>query len=128
VSTYPVFVFERRREVEIENPDFELAGTLRFNTFGRRRPTRRQLLELEEIIRGLTNDARAGRLPLDCVVVGWGGVGLKPLDAADVTDETVMRPWIRRAFTTAVRVTRSDECATSAGNERIWKTPERTPL
>ena len=106
---FPVFVFERRRELEIENPDFELAGTLRFNTFGRRSPTRRQQLELKEIIRGLTHDARSGRLPLDGrIVVGWGG-GLKPLDGADETDETdetIMGPWRRRAFVVAVRVTR----------------------
>ena len=125
MSTYPVFVFERR-EVEIESQDTVLAGTLRLNTFGRRRPTRRQRLECVEIIRGLTHDAQAGRIKPGGKVIGWPGDGRKPLNAADVDDEVVMGPWIRRAFTTAVRVTRSDECATSAGNERILGY-ERTP-
>ena len=117
---FPVFVFERRRELEIENPDFELAGTLRFNTFGRRSPTRRQQLELAKIIHRLTHDARSGRLPLDGrIVVGWGG-GLKPPDAADVTDETVMGPWRRRAFVVAVRVNCAwGDCMTGDGGERM---------
>jgi hypothetical protein len=95
---------------------------LRFNTFGQRSPTRRQQLELKEIIRGLTHDARSGRLPLDGrIVVGWGG-GLKPLDAADVTDETVMGPWRRRAFVVAVRVTHEwADCMTGGGGTRMLR-------
>ena len=55
MSVFPVFVLQRHRE--IENQDLILAGRLWLNTFGRRRPTRRQ-----RIIRGLTNDAQASRM------------------------------------------------------------------
>ena len=70
-SVFPVFVFERRHE--IETSERTLAGGLSLNIFGWRRPTHRQRLELAEIIRGLAEDARAGRLPLDGVVIGWPG-------------------------------------------------------
>lgn len=100
LCVFPVFVFERRREVE--SPDRILAGRLSLNIFGRRRPSHRQRLELAEIIHGLTEDAKAGRLP--DIVVGWPGVGLKPLNAVDVTDGAAMSLWRARAFTTFVRV------------------------
>jgi hypothetical protein len=63
MSVFPVFTFERHREAEVESGGaVVLAGTLLLNTFGRRRPTRRQRLELEGIIRSLTNDAQASRM------------------------------------------------------------------
>jgi hypothetical protein len=110
VSTYPVFVFERRHEVEIESQDLILAGTLRLNTFGRRRPTRRQRLECAEIIRGLTHDAQAGRIKPGGRVIGWPGDGRKPESAVDTSDEEVMRSWLKRAFKVSLRVDlRSDD-------------------
>ena len=120
--TFPVFLFERRRELEIENPDFELAGTLRFNTFGRRSPTRRQQLELREIIRGLIHDARSGRIKPGGVVIGWPGAGLKPLNAVDTSDEEAMAWWFARAFRVAVRV--DAEAMTSAADELIFADQE----
>ena len=106
-SVFPVFVFERRHE--IETSERTLAGGLSLNIFGWRRPTHRQRLELAEIIRGLAEDARAGRLPLDGVVIGWPGDGRKPMNAADVFDPLAMSWWNARAFTVAVRVDRGGE-------------------
>ena len=102
---YPVYVFERRHELETGGRI--LAGRLRLNIFFRRAPTSRQRHEMGEIVRGLTADAEAGRLPL--VKVGWPGDGRRPLNAAETSDPVVMAPWNARAFTTFVRVDRSGE-------------------
>jgi hypothetical protein len=101
-QTFPVYVFTRRHA--IETPDRILAGTLRLNIFRQRRLSHRQRLELAEIIHSLTDDARAGRLPLDGVVVGWPGDGRQPVNGVDTSDAEIMTPWIARAFTVAVRV------------------------
>ena len=101
-SVVPVFVFERRRA--IETPERILAGELSLNIFGQRRPSHRQQLELAEIIRELTQDAQAGRLPPDGIKIGWPGIGLPPANAADITDAAIMRLWRRRALTIFVRV------------------------
>jgi hypothetical protein len=100
--TYPVFTFKRRRRDE--NSARVLAGSLRLNNFGQRRLSHRARRELAEIIRNLTADAQAGRLPDDALVVGWPRHGRKPENAADVTDAAVMSSWTARAFTVAVRV------------------------
>jgi hypothetical protein len=99
---YPVYMFERRQRDE--NSARVLAGSLHLNNFGQRRLSHRARRELAEIIRNLTEDARAGRLPPDGIKIGWP-VGLPPVNAADVTDEAIMRPWRRRrAFAIFVRV------------------------
>lgn len=60
-------------------------------------------MECEEIIRGLTRDAEAGRIPLDGVVVGWPGSGVRPLNAVDTDDTEVMRSCRKRAFKISLR-------------------------
>jgi hypothetical protein len=99
---YPVYMFERRQRDE--NSARILAGSLRLNNFGQRRLSHRARRELAEIIRNLTADAQAGRLPENALVVGWPRHGRKPENAADVTDAAVMSSWTARAFTVAVRV------------------------
>jgi hypothetical protein len=69
---YPVFLFSRVSEA---------SGTLYHNIFGRRRPSRRQWIEINEAIAHLQSEFRAGRL--DEVVIGWPGDGRTPLNAAD---------------------------------------------
>ena len=101
---FPVYVFERRRD--LETPERILAGMLQLNVFGRRRLSHRQRLELGEIIAGLTRDARAGRLP--DTKIGWPDVR-PPLNAADTSSEAEMTWWRKRAFTVFVRVDRSGE-------------------
>ena len=105
VSTYPVFVFERR-EVEIESQDTVLARNVAPEYLRPPSPHPSPAIGVAEIIRGLTHDTQASRIKPDGKVIGWPGDGREPLNAADVDDEVVMGPWIRRAFTTAVRVTR----------------------
>jgi hypothetical protein len=99
---YPVYMFQRRQRDE--NSARVLAGSLRLNNFGQRRLSHRARRELAEIIRNLTADAQAGRLPDDALVVGWPRHDRKPENAADVTDAAVMSSWTARAFTVAVRV------------------------
>jgi hypothetical protein len=100
--TFPIYVFKRAHE--IETPNRILAGQLHLNNFGQPRLSHRARRELAEIIRNLTADAQAGRLPDDALVVGWPRHGRKPENAADVTDAAVMSSWTARAFTVAVRV------------------------
>lgn len=86
--TFPVFIFIR---AEVEG-----FGTLYCNIFGRKRPTRRQRIEIEEIVHGLRADAAAGLLGE--VKVGWPGVGLKPANGVDTNDAFVMATWFARAY------------------------------
>lgn len=97
-SVFPVYVFTRRRDFETGNRI--LAGTLSLNIFGHHGLSRRRR-ELAEIIDDLTRDARAGRLPLDGITIRWPGDGRKPVNAADVLNETEMAWWRARAFTVA---------------------------
>jgi hypothetical protein len=106
--TFPVFEFRRESGNEI--------GRLYFNSFGQR-PKMRARREIASVIAYLQAEIQAGRLP--DVAVGWPGSGLKPTNAVDVRNDAVMAPWRARAFVVAVRVTRRDECATSAESKRI---------
>jgi hypothetical protein len=103
--TYPVFMFICSAEAEAD-------GYLFLNTFGRRWPTRRQRIEIEEIIRGVRADAEAGLLGE--VKVGWGGDGVEPLTAVDTSDAAVMAGWFARAYVVDVKLDRSDEAAIAA--------------
>jgi hypothetical protein len=101
MSVFPVYLFERRHEDEVEAQGaLLLAGELFYNAFGKR-PKRRGWLEIEEIIRGLTADAKTGRLP--DVVIGWPGSGERPPNAVDTNEEALMAPWFDRAFKVEVR-------------------------
>ena len=57
-------------------------------------------------------------LPLDGITIGWPGDGRKPVNAADVTDEAIMRPWRRRAFTLFVRVDRNGQQTATRERDR----------
>lgn len=88
---------------------------LRFNVFARKYPRARQLREIDSVVAYLQTEAQAGRIG-DALLVGWPGSGIRPTNAVDTDDEAIMRPWRKRAFVVAVRVT---ECATSAESKRI---------
>jgi hypothetical protein len=103
--TGPVFVFEPRLP---ENPEIDVAGRLFVNTFGRRVLKARARREVKDIIAHLEAEARAGRLPLDGVVIGWPGTGKRPLNAIDIGDAQAMRQWRRRALKVKVGLTMTE--------------------
>jgi hypothetical protein len=105
---FPVFVFERLHEAEIENPDLSLAGQLWFGRDKHKRgsPSEAQKREIAEIVRGLTDQAAAGQMPFDALCIGWQGDGQRPSNAVDVYDENVMREWKRYALEAPVRIAR----------------------
>jgi hypothetical protein len=95
----PVFVFARRRDIEIET-GMLLAGHLIVDIPKDTEPTREQQYMLAEIIQRLTAEARAGRMPADAVLYGWGG-GRKPDNAAD---DAAIEHWAETQTSIAVRI------------------------
>ena len=100
--TFPVFMFVRTVEADVD-------GYLFYNSFGDRWLSRRQQIEVREIIRSLRADAEAGRLGE--IKVGWGGNGERPASGVDTTDAAVMAGWFARAYVLDVKLTMSDEPA-----------------
>jgi hypothetical protein len=76
--------------------------------------TKRARREVTDIIAHLQNEVRAGRLPLDDVVIGWPGTGRRPLNAIDTDNEAAMQRWRKRAFKIELRPT-----TTSVADGRI---------
>ncbi len=101
-------------------------GILAVNVFGRdRRFLRaRQRREIAEVIRGLRRDARAGRIKLDTLVVGWPGDGRTPHNAVSLTSPA-MSEWIRRSFTVAVRAPFAERDATPVDGDAGERVEER---
>ena len=89
-------------------------GLLFYNSFGKW-PQRRQRREIADIITHLTSP---GRIPPDGVVIGWPGIGLKPVNAVDTSDAELMAPWFARAFTVFVRVGPSGEATMTLDGPR----------
>ena len=110
--TFPVYLFEPRRHAD--DPEIDFVGRLFFNAFGRRVLTKRARREVAEIIARLQTEVRAGRLPLDDVVIGWPGTGTRPSNAVDTDNDTAMRRWRKRAFKIELRPT-----TTSVADGRI---------
>ena len=109
---FPVYLFERRRHAD--DPEIDFVGRLFFNAFGHQVLTKRARREVTDIIAHLQNEVRAGRLPLDDVIIGWPGTGRRPLNAIDTDDEAAMQRWRKRAFKIELRPT-----TTSVADGRI---------
>jgi hypothetical protein len=98
----PAFVFDRRRHVELE-AGFLLAGQL-FVDIPKGKLKGRDERFIHKIIQRLTANARSGLMqPTDALIVGWRG-GVKPPNAADITDDKLMGAWAARSIEVVVRV------------------------
>jgi hypothetical protein len=86
----PIFVFERRREIEVEE-DLLLAGEL-FVDFERH--------SLGAAIERLLAQARRGALPEDGFVIVWRG-GSRP---ASAVDDQAIDTWLEQMTRIALRV------------------------
>ena len=75
----PIFVFMRRRDIEIET-GIILAGRLVVDIPRGREPSQGERAMVGDIIQQLTTEAQAGRLPDDAIVDGWPE-GRRPPDA-----------------------------------------------
>jgi hypothetical protein len=102
MTTMPIFVFARRRDIEHET-GLILAGQLVVDIPKSKKPKRREQQMVAEIIQRLTADARSGQMPDDAFVCGWHG-GRRPEDAVDVHDDVVMASWARDRLVIAVRI------------------------
>lgn len=103
--TMPVFVFARRRDIELES-GFVLAGRLFLDE---PKPTGEDMLDrvkrmTADIIQQLTAMARSGRMPDYAVTYGRPG-GRRPPNADDITsNDTLMAAWARDRLIIEVRV------------------------
>lgn len=86
----PIFVFERRREIEVEE-DLILAGKL-FVDFNRQ--------SLGATIERLLARVRRGTLPEDGFVIGWRGRS-RP---ASAVDDQAIDPWLEQMTTITLRI------------------------
>jgi len=103
--TMPVFVFARRRDIELES-GFVLAGRLFLDVpkpSGEDLPDRVKRMTAD-IIQQLTAMARSGRMPDYAVTYGWPG-GCRPPNADDITgNDALMAAWARDGLTIEVLV------------------------
>src|SRR5262249_23149637 len=100
----PLFVFARRRDIEIEN-GLILAGQLVVDIPKTKKPKRREKQMIAEIVQRLTAEARSGQMPDDAMIAGWPG-GRPPANAVDVRNDALMAPWAKDRIIIAVRVDR----------------------
>jgi len=100
--TMPLFVFARRRDIEIET-GLILAGQLIVDLPKRKKPKRRHQQMIAEIVQRLTAEARSGQMPDDVLVIGWHG-GRRPDNAIDVDNDALMAAWAKERVVIGVRV------------------------
>jgi hypothetical protein len=103
--TMPMFVFHRRRDVELE-AGFILAGQLIVDIPKKGNMTklkRRDQRMVNEIIQKLTDECRSGRMSADALIYGWQG-GVRPANAVDTSNEEIMTAWVKRSIVIGVRV------------------------
>jgi hypothetical protein len=103
----PVFVFARRRDIELA-AGFILVGRLVLDMpepaeGAARKMPKRVTRKVDEIIRYLTTRAQSGRMPDDAVIYGWPGE-CKPPNAVDTNDDAVMTAWANTRLVIDVRV------------------------
>src|SRR5262249_41472849 len=98
---FPLFVFQRRRYIEIE-AGLILAGQLIVDIPKDQKPTRHQQQVISDIVRHLTAQAQAGQLPYDALVYGWAG-GCRPANAVDVDDDALMSAWVKEGTVIGIR-------------------------
>ena len=99
----PLFVFARRRDVELE-AGFILAGQLVVDIPRTTKPKRRDQRMVYAIVQKLTAAASAGEMPADAIVYGWRD-GRRP-DNADATlsNDALMQRWADSRIVIALRV------------------------
>jgi hypothetical protein len=97
--TFPLFVFARRHDIEIE-AGFVLAGNLIVD-IPKGLMGHRQKKMIQKIIGGLL--ARSSEMPDDALVYGWAH-GAKPADAVNVDDDAQMAAWADRCVKIGVRI------------------------
>src|SRR5262249_14554708 len=103
--TMPVFVFARRRDIELES-GFVLAGCLFLDGPKPTGEDRRGRVKrmTADIIQQLTAMARSGRMP-DYAVIYGSPDGRRPPNADDITgNNALMAAWARDGLTIEVRV------------------------
>jgi hypothetical protein len=101
MSTMPLFVFERRRDIEQE-ANFLLAGTIVVDIPKKKAKKPRNQRLVSAILQDLTNMARAGTLP-NGTFAGWPDK--KPANSkAIIDDDALMKAWSKDRFCAAVRV------------------------
>jgi hypothetical protein len=100
----PVFVFGRRRDIEIET-GLILAGSLIVDIpKGTKKPKRRHQRMIGDILQQLIDSARSGRMPDDAMVYGWPG-GIRPPNADEIVDnDKLMAAWAKERVSIAVRI------------------------
>jgi hypothetical protein len=103
---FPLFVFIRRRAIEIET-GLALAGILVVDIpKGQMGPRQEEMVR--EIMDRLYAAVRSGRMGDDAVINGWPG-GVKPANAVDMRDDARMAAWADRSAKIAVRIDERDD-------------------
>lgn len=102
MSTMPLFLFHRQRDVEQE-ANFLLAGTLIVDVLKKKAHKPRNQQKVRAIMQQLTDMARAGTLP-DGMFGGWPE-GEKPANSkAIIENEELLKTWSKDRFCAVVRV------------------------
>jgi hypothetical protein len=109
---FPLFVFVRRRAIEMET-GLALAGILIVD-IPKRRMGHREEQMIQKITDGLYAMVRSGRMGDDAVINGWPH-GAKPANAVDVYDEARMAAWAERSVKIAIRIDPRDDAQPRPG-------------
>lgn len=102
---FPLFVFARRRDVELE-AGFTLAGQLLMDEPKPKdgEPMPEGLRDaISRVIGELTKMREAGAMPDDAIAFGWPGGG-EPANAVDTDDDELMAAWAKDRLSIGVRV------------------------
>jgi hypothetical protein len=100
-TVFPLFAFERDHHTELETGSV-LAGTLIVDIPKGKKPKKRDMRMLDELVLWLADYAKSGRMPKDAQVIGWHTQD-KPPNAVDTDNEELMSAWADRSFVIAVR-------------------------
>jgi hypothetical protein len=101
MPTMPAFVFQRRRDIELET-GLTLAGKLIVDIPKGTEMDANQEQMIGGIVQQLTEEAQSGRMPDNAFIIGWRG-GRRPPDADNITNEQ-KAAWSARSVGIAVRV------------------------
>jgi hypothetical protein len=100
MTTMPVFVFARRRDIERET-GLILAGQLIVDIPKNTKPRRRHQRMIADIVQMLI--ARAGEMPEDAMIVAWPGEH-RPANAVDINDDALMASWAKDRTVIVLRI------------------------
>jgi hypothetical protein len=110
MNTMPLFVFDRRRDIEQE-ANFLLAGTIVVDIPKKKAHKPRNQQKVGYIMQTLVDMARAGTLP-NGMFAGWPE-GMKPANSkAIIDDDALMKAWSKDRFCAAVRVEQGEDTGT----------------